>query len=292
MESKVSHIYAGVSGVTLSPRDYNLGGGVTISQTYAHLMSPWMMAFRPPKGRGPHPAPWKPARGGAAIDIYVQLKIPCGNILGSAFPKEEVVWWIGALVRMAYFPFLSIPVLSNMEFSVAGNEGALPTLYPFETEPRIFTSTKNKVAIIEEEKLKWLERVWIPAGRLLIANPKLLSAFKAFDSAGVKGKSSSALLAIWGGLEQLFAPAKAELRFRVASLLAAYNEPSGENRYRYYKKVLSLYDARCEAAHTANVARPESLTESYVLMRNTLLKIINENRVPSQEELERNLFGL
>ena len=39
-------------------------------------MAPFLMAFAPASPGKPHPAPWKPANGGLAIDINAELFLP------------------------------------------------------------------------------------------------------------------------------------------------------------------------------------------------------------------------
>ena len=63
-------LYAGVSGLELAEESFDLGDGVVLSRTYAHLMAPFVMAFkRPAEHDQPHPGPWKSLGGGFAFDI-------------------------------------------------------------------------------------------------------------------------------------------------------------------------------------------------------------------------------
>ncbi len=98
------------------------------------------------------------------------------------------------------------------------------------------------------------------------------------------------MLAPWGGLEQLFAPSAGELRFRVAALLASYLQEPGASRLELYKQVLKLYNERSVAAHTAQEVETGPLVETYVIMRNALVRMIDEGSVPTQSDLESRLF--
>jgi hypothetical protein len=284
-------VYAGISGVTLEPDTFDLGDGVMLSRTYAHLMSPCLMAFAPPGPHGHHAAPWKAAQGGFGFDIHIELKVPSSTCLSGKFEAEETVWWIAALLRVLQWPYLTVPVLSNHPFrSVPGIEEE-PTLVPFETGHRMFKAAGPKETI-ETSSLNYLKEKWIPVGQLLCSNSKFYTAMKAFDSATVAGRSSASILALWGAIEQLFAPARAELRFRVASLLASYLEREGGKRLDLYKKILKLYDARSVAAHTAYEVDVEPVVHTYVLMRNALARMIDEVAVPTEDDLERLLFAV
>jgi len=81
--------------------------------------------------------------------------------------------------------------------------------------------------------------------------PPLNLALRAAHAFTVRGRPVSALLTAWGALEELFAPSRAELRFRVSAHISAYLEPVGPKRLETFKTVADLYNARSKAAHTA-----------------------------------------
>jgi hypothetical protein len=283
-------LYGGLAGVELEAEDFDLGEGVMLRRTYAHLMSPWLMAFARPGPLGHHPAPWRAAKGGHGFDIEIELRVPSTTCLGDNFTARETIWWIAALLRVAEVPFLTVPVLSDQPFqSVLGTEND-PTLEPFETEHRIFYAGERPSRFLGLDPLNWVREKWISAGRLLGSNSKFYTAIKAFDSATIEGRSSASLLALWGSIEQLFAPSPGELRFRVSSLLASYLEPQGSARLSLYREILKLYNERSVAAHTAQQIDTDALVGTYVLMRNALARMIDENAVPTQDQLEKLLF--
>lgn len=53
--------YFGLSGIDLEDASIDLGHGVLLTRTYAHLMAPYIMAFAPALPGRPHPGPWKAA---------------------------------------------------------------------------------------------------------------------------------------------------------------------------------------------------------------------------------------
>jgi len=285
-------IYGGLSGAKIECDSFDLGEGTILRKTFAHFTSPYLVAFSPPTHPGaPHPAPWKPARGGFGFDVEIELKGPDGNPLGENFTPPETIWWIVALLRLGGLPFLSVPILSNHPFNSIPNSEKEPELRPFETEARMFGPPDKSVPVIGSELLEWAKSRWIPAGRLLNTNRKFHAAMKAFDYATVRGKSSASLLAMWGALEQLFSPSPGELRFRVACLMSSYLEPPGQRRFALYKELLQLYDKRSVAAHTASEAESVHVVQTYVLMRNALMLMIEENQVPTRDDLEAMLFS-
>jgi hypothetical protein len=291
MENNNEFLFGGISGLGLEAESFDLGEGVVLRRTYAHLMSPWLMAFAPPGPQGHHPAPWKAAKGGHGFDIEIELRVPHATCLGDNFDARETIWWIAALLRLAHAPFLTVPVLSDHPFqSIPKFEGE-PTLEPFETEHRIFQMSQSASRLLGQAPLSWVKDKWISAGRLLCSNSKFYTAIKAFDSATIAGRRSASLLALWGSIEQLFAPSSGELRFRVASLFASYLESQGSARLELYKRILKLYNERSVAAHTAQQIDTGALVDTYVLMRNALVRMIDENAVPTQDHLVSLLFN-
>jgi len=288
---KAEFLYGAVSGVTLATDSFDLGEGVEIRQTFAHLFSANMMAFARPEPGHHHPPPWRAAKGGFSYDIEAEIRAPSRTSLGESFDAKETIWWIAALLRMARFPYLSIPVVSDHPFSEISQSDQEPTLTPFETEGRIFSPAHGVISVLESENLEWVRDKWVLAGKLLNQNPKFYSVVKAFDLATLRGRASSSLLAMWGGLEQIFAPTPGELRYRVAALMASYLEAHGTTRLSLYREILKLYNERCVAAHTAQEVEIGHLVQTYVIMRNVLVKMIDINQVPTQADLETLLLS-
>ena len=71
-----SDIYAGISSLSLPVDRFEFGSGITISKTYAHVMAPYLAAFKPALPGRPHPTPWKAVGGGLGFDINAELFIP------------------------------------------------------------------------------------------------------------------------------------------------------------------------------------------------------------------------
>jgi hypothetical protein len=134
------------------------------------------------------------------------------------------------------------------------------------------------------------ESVWPRTAELMRTCPPLNMALRAADACTVRGRPASALLTAWGALEELFAPSRAELRFRVSAHIAAYLEPVGPKRLELFKTVADLYNARSKAAHTAQDAELGALVQSFVILRNALVRMVDEGAVPTQADLEKRLF--
>lgn len=288
-----THLFGGLSGVETDVEEHEFGHKVVFSKTYAHIFSANMAAFARPASTGQHhPAPWKAVKGGYSVDVTSQICVPSSLNVREVLNAEDIIWLIAALFRLARYPFLTVPVISDVSFgSIAESEKDV-LLSPFELSPRLVTSTDADSQRMSLAFLEWVSKKWYPLAELLIQHPKLYSALKAFDYAGVRSRHSSSLLTMWGAIEQLFAPDRSELRFRVSSLLAAYLEPTGKSRKDLYTEIKELYNHRSIAAHSAKEIEPSSVLRTHVLLRNALMKIIHEEEVPTASKLDDFLFGV
>jgi hypothetical protein len=139
--------------------------------------------------------------------------------------------------------------------------------------------------------LEWIREHWYNAGELLSRNKALSTAFQAFDTTTMASRLPVAMMTLWGAVEQIFSPAKQELRFRVSALLASYLEPPGPGRLALHKQIMKLYDKRSEVAHGAGAGNVQAFRGTYALMANAIIKIIENRHVPTHEELESQLFA-
>lgn len=218
------------------------------------------------------------------------MAIPNDTSLPGDLSAKDTAWWIAALLRIAGYPYLAVPVLSNQPFSEVSARQDEPDLRPFEIVPRILRVGGQEIRKLEDRDLDWAKKKWQAGARMLQRSPAFFSAVRAFDFCTLEGKRSLSLLSVWTGLEQLFSPSPGELRFRVSSNIAAYLEPPGEGRLALFKEVLKLYDARSKAAHTSSDIENTPLLQSFAIMRNALVKMIDEEVIPTQEAFEKKLF--
>jgi len=283
-------LYAGLSGAELAVSEFDLGGGVRISKTYAHLMAPFLMAFQPaPKG-GHHPAPWKAASGGFSFDVQAELLVP--SQLGEKYESTvSVARTILFLLRVGINPAITLPVFSNYAFSTLPLVGeSQAKLIPFEVQHRHFPLGIVGGACTGES-LKWVAERWSTTHRLSTSNAEFALAVDALDSGQFVQSTALTLVSLWGALEALFSPSTSELKFRVSALIAAYLEPTGEGRLKLQRDVAKLYDKRSAAAHGKPKHTPEDLLATFELLRRVLLAMIDAGAVPTKAKLEELLFG-
>jgi hypothetical protein len=282
-------LYAGLCGVTLVPDRFEMGHGVVISRTYAHLFAPFTMAFSPAAPGGHHPGPWRSAKGGLALDLSAQLLLPATTSIPQV-NRVNTIWWMAALLRLHTSTSISVPVISSDSIASIPNIEHEPELWPLEIHtPRLFPEDPQGRPV-DSPELEWLRDNWYEAA-VLLENENFSQAFQAIDSSLWNHTPVLALVAVWGALERLFSPSAAELGFRVSSNIAAFLEPPGIARYALFKKVKSLYDSRSKAAHGSGEAELAPYAETYSVARRALVKMVEARHVPDKKELEANLFA-
>lgn len=284
-------IYAGLAGVTLDADERSLGHGIVMRRTYAHVMAPFIMAFTPATPGKAHPGPWSAVKGGFGFDMSVELEIPPSSASGLSYDLNFVAWWITALLRLRVGPTFIVPIVGEQSFVSAKANHSQATYYPVEMESRRLALSSDARSEIAELDVAWLEKYWTSAADLFSGNGAFRLLFEATDQCMFYRHRELALLSIWGGLEAIFSPDKAELKYRISSSLASFLEPAGVSRMNAQKAIAKLYDSRSAAAHGREDKRKDSLQETYNLARRAVLRIIEDNRVPTYVELEAKLFG-
>lgn len=290
MKSGHSRFYAGLSNIVYEGKPFHLGHGVVLRSTYAHFFGPNLVAFARASEGKHHPGPWRAARGGFGYDVEAELTVPTDRELPGSLSSEETIWLIAALIRLARHPYVTVPVISNVPFEEAAMSKQESMFWPFETVPRMLRVNGAITLHLSKETLAWIKLVWSRTAVLIQSCPSLKNALRSADFCTLEGRTSSALLAAWGALEELFSPSRNESRFRASANIAAYLEPVGPSRLKLFKSVKGLYDSRSKAAHTGKEIEADALLQTFVILRNALVKMIDEGTVPTQANLEDSLF--
>lgn len=284
--------FAGLSGTQLSFDEFELGHGITLRSTYAHLMAPFLMAFAPAPPGKHHPGPWKAAAGGVDHDVVAELHVPASFVPIHWGDRLRVIRWIVALIRMWAMPSVAVPVISNQSFSAAATApDHTVQLIPFEVTRRGIAVQAPEDQRLTPESLEWVREHWESGAVLVNEHKEFDLAVQALDQSHFIRDPALAMISVWGALENIFSRGKSELRFRVSSFLSAYLEDPGPERRALQRRLARLYDARSKAAHGQGDRRPELLVESMEMLRQALIKMINESRVPTNDDLEERLLG-
>jgi len=283
-------IYVGLSNIDLGTRRIELGRGIIIEGTFAHLMSPMLLAFAKPMDGGPHPGPWKSITSTDGHDISAQISIPI-----AAGKDEADCVHIGAIIvalmRLRCDPAIAMVAFSKLPFaSLKFFAGSTAPVVPLEVTPRSFP-LMNARGEKASDTIGWVASNFETTVALRAKHQEFRVASAALDSAQFISNDALALISLWGALEALFSPSKAELRFRVSALIAAYLNEPGPGRLEAQKRIAVLYDKRSAAAHGQPRHVADDLVASFELLRSCLMKMIVEGTVPTKDQLENRLFG-
>ena len=211
VKTLIGPVFAGIAGCRLGDEaEIDLGAGIMLKKTFAHLMSPLLMAFAPPEPGQPHPAPWAPVRGSRGIDIYVQLGVPSLLDLPSkSFDNINTIWFVAALLRLHTSAPIFVAALADRPFEqiaegVGGPSAEMPIAVISELVPRYSAEGISEGAPLPAESTEWLRTTLWRNSRLLRRDTRLNQAFQAFDHAPSVESPAVGLLVLWGAIEHLF----------------------------------------------------------------------------------------
>lgn len=280
-------LYAGLSGVGYSGESVELSNGIQISDTYAHLMSPRLLAFSEPEEDGkPHPGPWEPVRGGRGHDIRAQVKIP-KSIQIAPFDHLNSVWWFVTMLRLKGANSLNVPVVSDQPFESVPELDEKPYLWSVEEVDSRIAFNLDKNPELTGEDIRWVEEHWNVLSNLS-TNEDFRVAVEALEGSMTIGDPNLALVLLWGGLQRIFSGSRG---FRLSAYTASYLRPSGNERYEIQKRMRRFHDARAKAAHGSQPDDYGLVADMHRLLTEVLLKVIECGETPKIESLKANLFG-
>ena len=278
-------LFGGVAGAVLGVDEFEICEGLVLRKTYAHVMSPYVLAFRRPESHDKHhPGPWKSARGGVWLDVEVEIALQQG-VRPTGFDRLNTLWWTLALLRLSTGAPLRLPVVSDASFAVVAQSSLEPTIWPIETFPRQFRTVSTPPQTIAEEHLLWVREAF-RSGAELMNEPSFGRAFQTFDGAIWAHSPGSALVTIWVALETLIRPGKRDITNSLASALAALLEPPGPGRDRLFGRVKSLYEARGGSVHASRSPEAQQLLSSFEIGRRSFASCIDKRAMPKVAELQ------
>lgn len=277
-------IYAAFRGAGLDVPSFELGHGLVLSRIDAYLPAPLLAGLLPGVPEINHPALRALAAQGPGLDLSAQLFIPAEFNPHRWLDRVNTVWWMATLLRLRGTPEVQVPLLSSEPFAGTPRTGEGVGFWPVEIEARQLPFEPDAPRQISADDLFWIEAHWFPAGRLVVRNVPFNNAVKALDKAYSMTHPAPSVAALWESLETLFGQAG------VPGKAASFLTPEGASRAALREGVSRLYEARsaAEAGHEP----PEGfLAETYAIVKRVFLKIIEENRVPTREEIEAGRFG-
>lgn len=290
---KTHHLYCCLTSIKVGDEPFELGHGITLSPSYAHVMSNTMLAVKRPETSSQcHPGPWAATGDGYGFDSDVVLHIP-NTYKRKGMAPDEVAMQLAALLRLWVDPRTRLTLMSNeppSKITAPTSGSRVHVANAIEVQPWHFqlrpATQRNTI-----EDLGWIKEHWEDALDLIQSSAAFSLGLDAIANIQLIHSPALGIVSVWAALEALFTASTTELRFRVSAMIASYLKPPGPSRVAEHKKVLKLYDARSAAAHGAPKHTRDDLLASLELLRSVLIKMVYQKKVPTKEELESLLFG-
>ena len=153
-------LFAGLAGIPMGEDHYDLGHGVTLSRTFAHLNGSFILAFAHPKSPGEaHPAPWPSVPGGSSFDVVAELRVPAQVPKGMG-TSMDVARTVLMMLRLGVHPGIASPVIANFPLaSMPGRHANEVWLRANERSERFFR-VESEATAITPDHAAWLAKTW------------------------------------------------------------------------------------------------------------------------------------
>jgi hypothetical protein len=278
------NIYAGIVGLQLDISEFQLGNGIAIRPTYAHVFSSSMIAFSPPPNpKSHHPGPWRAINHNFGYDITAELFLH-SEIQPTNFDRWNTIWWVASLIRLLTGTAIRIPVLSSASFSEGKTDKKEMQFWPIEMQHSRFVAPTTKIS---ESQLNWLKKHFQDSAPLM-ESENFNRAFQIFDNALWAQSLGSAILMIWAALETLMRPGRQETGKTLAQLLATFLYDEKTKRDRMFGKIRNAYHARGKVAHNSELPELDEFTFVLELGQAVFKKCIEQNAQPMPDYLLEN----
>ncbi len=285
MDFENASLFGGISGAALPVDEFEICDGLVLRKTYAHVMSPYILACHRPERAGQHhPGPWKSGQGGSGMDVEIEIALHEG-VRPTGFDRLNTLWWILSLLRLSSGAPLKLPIVADVSFSVIAQGSNEARLWPIETLSRQYRTVPDPPQVIENEHLVWMREAF-SQGADLMNDHAFGRAFQTFDGAIWAHSAGSALVTIWAAMETLIRPGQSQITKRLSSSLATLLEPPGPGRNRLFGHVKSLYEARGGSAHASRSPEAQQLLSSFTIGRRAFMTCIDRRAVPKVAELQ------
>ncbi|HEV2561552.1 MAG TPA: hypothetical protein VGT78_05370 [Rhizomicrobium sp.] len=274
-------LFGGIAGLVLPVEQYELLPGLVLSQTFAHVILPAVMAFAPPhKPHAPHPGPWA-ALTEQGMEISAQLSLAPGEPpLG--FDRLNTLWFVTAMLRLRLASPLLMAVIADRPFRDVSKDTEVAHLIPVELHPRQLRTGKALPPALSD--LEWLKDHIVAASQLM-KDSTFNRVVQTLDSVINVAHAGSGILIAWAAIEALLRPGRNRITDRVCKGLAAYLYPPCADRDRAYPKIISSYEARGGAVHAGDLPEAEQLEFAFNLARHAVSTAIEAGALPDIDVL-------
>lgn len=214
-----------------------------------------------------------------------ELAVACdGEIFDQS--NMNLGWWIISALRTRSQVDILVPAVADVSWdvipAVEADACRIQLLEDVPAARRLDVRTAVSV-----DALDWVNaqlKSWIN----LLERPAFRLAVDAMTTHHHHANLRMSAAALWSGFEALFG-INSELRFRLASLAAAYLEDRGPERVSLYRRIKKLYDYRSKAVHggaTTDEMLVDHIIEVRCLLSRLLCRMTEQCCQPSIDEFE------
>lgn len=150
-----------------------------------------------------------------------------------------------------------------------------------------------KQRAFDAEDAAWIARHLDTFNELAAHSERFRFALEAAVDWRYSKDARAAIARLWAGIESLFG-ISSELVYRISLLAAVLLHPRGEARFRAYKRVRASYAVRSKAVHGEPISDEKlyaGMSEAFDILSSLLLNIIQRARVPTEEDLHKELLS-
>jgi hypothetical protein len=177
-----------------------------------------------------------------------------------------------------------VPVISSVPFTfLSDSESA--QMWPMEIASRQVVPTRDAPKSLTTVEMDWVGKNWVDGGRLMASDDNFNAAFQALDQCVWTPTPALSLVLVWGAFERLFTTARHKKTYQLTRRISGYLRPPGAAREELATRIVELYDSRSSVAHGSQMTEIDALYDSYALLRETVVTMIERRHAPTNEEL-------
>ena len=204
---------------------------------------------------------------------------------------NTLAWWVVSALRVRTLAEILIPAVADHSWStIAAVTNNTCDAQLLEDVPRAHRLEAARE--VAEADLDWVvKHVNSFAG--LLEKPSFRLATDALCTHHHEPNVRMMVAVLWAGIEACFG-FNAELRFRLATTVAALLERRGEARAALYRHVKKLYDVRSQVVHGGDAANEnlrEHVKEVRSLLSRLLCSYVEAGGLPTKGDVEQAIFG-
>lgn len=275
-------LFAALSRATLEGPECELLPGLRLRPTYAHVFAPSMLAVASPsRPSSPHPSPWYALQNDhAAETAQIQVSLAAGA-RPLDMPRFAILKLVAAAIRLVSSQPVCLPILANVPFEEARQPSGPVHVWRFEQPLAISGQPITLTPSFNEALARFLSDL-----TAIRSDPDLERAFILADGLWWLPTPEAQLITIWTVIEMLMRPGRRETTKSLARAVRAYVGRDRASGDRLYQDVARLYLARGSSVHAGLGATMHDVRESYMILREILLRaFLARQRPPRPEDI-------